>query len=436
MKRKPPRLTRRRFLGTAASALAAPYVVPATVLGAEAPSRTITMGCIGVGRQGSGNMRGFLDRVRVLAVCDVDANRAAAARQTVERHYAGRRPTGRYRGCRAYGDFREVVARRDIDTCLICTPDHWHVLPALAAARARKDIYIEKPLSLTIAEGRVLADAVRRYGVVLQVGSQQRSDGRFRRACELARNSRLGRIHTVTVGIGTDPGCPPQPPMPVPKNLDYDFWLGPAPWAPYTEKRVHPQRGYGRPGWLRIQDYSGGMMTGWGSHHNDIAQWGLGTEYSGPVRIQGRGEFPEDGLWNVHGRFRVEAEYANGVRLVITSQAPNGVKFEGDRGWVFVTRGRIAAQPASLLDEPIGPDEIHLYESHDHKGNFLDCVRTRRDPIANVEIGHRSATLCHLGNIAMWLGRPLRWDPVAERFVNDPEANRLTQRSMRSPWSL
>jgi len=429
------RLTRRTFLKSAAAA-AAPYVVPCTVLGKDAPSNTITMGCIGVGRQGSGDMRGFLDLVRILAVCDVDADRAQKAKQTVERHYAERLGKGTYKGCDAYGDYRDLVARRDIDTCLIVTPDHWHVIPALAAARHRKDMYVEKPLTLTIAEGRVLADTVRRYGVVLQVGSQQRSDGRFRFACELARNGRVGKIHTVTVGIGTDPPCPPQPVMPVPKGLDYDFWLGPAPWAPYTEKRVHPEQGYGRPGWLRIEAYSGGMMTGWGSHHNDIAQWGLGTEYTGPVEFEGEGEFPDDGLWDVHGRFRVEARYASGVRLIITSQAPNGVKFEGSDGWVFVTRGRIDAEPKSLLAETIGPSEVHLYRSHDHKGNFVDCVRTRRDPIANVEIGHRSATVCHLANIALWLGRPLRWNPDEEHFVDDPGADRMMQRSMRSPWTL
>jgi len=427
---------RRAFLKAAVATLAGPYVVPCSVFGKAAPSNTLTMGCIGVGRRGMAAMRSFLDLVRVVAVCDVDANRAANAKATVERHYAERLGKGRYVGCDAHHDFRDLVVRSDIDTCLIATPDHWHVLPALAAARHGKDIYVEKPLTLTIAEGRVLADTVRRYGVVLQVGSQQRSDSRFRHACELARNGRVGKIHTVTVGIGTDPGCAPQPVMPVPKGLDYDFWLGPAPWAPYTEKRVHPQKGYSRPGWLRITDYSGGMMTGWGSHHNDIAQWGLGTEYTGPVEIRGNGAFPRDGLWDVHGKFHVEARYASGVRLIITSDAPNGVRFEGDEGWVFVTRGRIAAQPKSLLDETIGPREIHLYRSNNHVQNFVDCVRTRQDPIANVEVGHRSATVCHLGNIAMWLGRTLRFDPVAETFPDDATARAMLRRSSRAPWAI
>ena len=430
------RMGRRTFLKAAAAVAAAPYVVPCSVFGKAAPSNTLTMGCIGVGRQGMADMRGFLDLVRVVAVCDVDTGRAANAKATVEQHYAERLGKGRYAGCDTHHDFRDVVARSDVDTCLIVTPDHWHVLPALAAAGTHKDMYVEKPLTLTIAEGRVLADTVRRYGVVLQVGSQQRSESRFRQGCELVRNGRAGKIHTVTVGIGTDPGCSVQPIMPVPEGLDYDFWLGPAPWAPYTENRVHPQKGYGRPGWLRIQAYGGGMMTGWGSHHIDIAQWGLGTEYTAPVEIQGEGEFPNDGLWDVHGKFRIEAKYASGIRLIITSEAPNGVRFEGDRGWVFVTRGRIDAQPKSLLDEPIGPNEVHLYRSNDHKQNFVECVRTREDPIANVEIGHRSATVCHLGNIAMWLGRPLRWNPDAEHFVDDPEADRMMTRSRRAPWTL
>ena len=429
------RLTRRGFLKAAAAAVAAPSVVPCSVLGADAPSNQITMGCIGVGRQGSGNMQGFLDRVRVVAVCDVDAGRAQAAKQTVERRYAERLGNGVYKGCLAYSDFRDLLARRDIDTCLICTPDHWHTLPAVAAAQAGKDMYIEKPLTLTVPEGRVLSDAVRRYGRVLQVGSQQRSDTRFRTACELVRNGRIGKLHTVTVILATDPGCGPEPTMPVPDGLDYDFWLGPAPLAAYTEKRVHPQRGYGRPGWLRITDYSGGMMTGWGAHHNDIAHWGMGTEYTGPVEIEGTAEYPKDGLWDVHGKFHVEARYASGVRLVM-HDGSDGVRFEGSDGWVFVKRGRLETEPKSILSETVGPEETRLYRSNDHKGNFLDCVRTRAEPVANVEIGHRSATVCHLANIAMRLRRKLAWNPDRESFVDDAEADRIMVRTMRSPWTL
>ena len=437
-------LTRRDFLrsaGPAAAAIAAgPYLIASSASGAEAlpaPGSRITMGCIGVGRMGSGNMHGFLAHsdVQIVAVCDVDARRRQAAKKAVEGRYAARAASRAYKGCTAYGDFRDLVARDDIDAVVICTPDHWHVLPAIAAARAGKDIYLEKPLSLTIAEGRALSDTVRRCGGVFQTGSQQRSDAKFRFACELVRNGLIGRLHTVTTMFGGDPATTIHPATMVPEGLDYEFWLGPAPWAPYTQERVHPQNDYGRPGWLRISDYSGGMMTGWGSHHNDIAQWGTGMELSGPVEIEGRGQFPRDGLWDVHGEFRVEYTYANGVKLICQSKG-DGVRFEGSDGWVFVDRGKIDAQPRSLLRSAIGPGEIHLQESGNHHRNFLDCVKTRRDPIAPVEVGHRSATVCHLGNIAMKLGRKLKWDPDRERFVDDDGADRETSRPMRAPWHL
>jgi predicted dehydrogenase len=330
------------------------------------------------------------------------------------------------------------VAQADIDAVSIVTPDHWHVLPAMAAARAGKDIFLEKPLTLTIQEGRLLSDTVRRYNRVFQVGSQQRSDTRFRQACELVRNGRIGKIHTVKVGFGTDPATGPEPAMPVPDVLNYDMWLGPAPWAAYTEKRVHPQAGYDRPGWLRIADYGAGMITGWGAHHNDIAQWGLGTEYTGPVEIEGQTEYPKDGLWDVHGPFRIEYTYANGVKVLCADSQKNkdGITFEGAEGWVFVTRGRIDTQPKSLLTSAIGPNEIQLYKSNNHKANFLDCVKSRAQTIAPVEVAHRSCTVCLLGEIAMRLCRKLKWDPDKEEFIDDDQANRMLARTMRSPWRL
>ena len=429
-------ISRRGFLKGAAAAVAAPYIVSARILRAqEAPSSQIVMGCIGIGRMGMGDLRGYLGRTQIVAVCDVDANRAAQAKAEVEKHYASRLRQGEYKGCAAYGDFRDLVARQDIDAVHIATPDHWHMIPAIEACRHGKDVYCQKPLSLTIREGQAAVEAVRRYGRVLQVGSQQRSDARFRFACELVRNGRIGRVQTVRVGLPTDPGTTVQPVMPVPEGLDYDFWLGPAPWAPYTVERVHPQKGYGRPGWLRISDYSGGMMTGWGAHHVDIAQWGLGTELTGPVEIEGRGEFPSNGLWDVHGKFRVECRYADGVRMIL-DDGPNGVRFEGTEGWVFVTRGKIDAEPKSLLNETLAPEEVHLYKSVNHQENFIACVRSRQDPVANVEAGHRSAAICHLGNIAMLLKRPLRWDPVKEEFPGDAEANCWLDRPKREPWRL
>lgn len=432
-------ITRRQFLKNSAVAatgtfLLAPTIVPSSVLGANAPSNRITFGCIGVGRMGLGDLREIMgfEQVRVIAVCDVDSNRAQYAKQLVDKRYKTNSD------CATYKDFRNLIARDDIDAVSIVTPDHWHAMPAIATAKAGKDIFLQKPLTLTIEEGRVLSDTVRRYNRIFQVGSQQRSDTKFRTACELVRNGRIGRLHTVKVGFGTDPGTTPQPPTPVPDALDYDMWLGPAPWVEYTEKRVHPQKGYDRPGWLRIQDYGAGMITGWGAHHNDIAQWGMGTEYTGPVEIEGRAEYPKDGLWNVHGDFSIEYTYANGIRVICADNKKNkqGILFEGTEGWVYVMRGRIDAEPKSLLTSTIGPDEFHLYKSNNHKANFLDCIKSRKETVAPVEIAHRSCTVCLLGDIAMRLGRKLKWDPDKEQFLNDDTANRMLSRPMRSPWCL
>ena len=432
-------ITRRQFLKNSAAATAgtfllAPTIVPSSVFGAGAPSNRITFGCIGVGRMGLGDLREILGfkQARVVAVCDVDSNRVKYARQLVDKRYSTNGD------CATYKDFRDLIARDDIDAVSVVTPDQWHALPAIAAAKAGKDIFLQKPLTLTIKEGRVLSDTVRRYNRIFQVGSQQRSETNFRTACELVRNGRIGKLHTVKVGFGTDPPTTPQPPMPVPDSLDYDMWLGPAPLADYTEKRVHPQKGYDRPGWLRIQDYGAGMITGWGAHHNDIAQWGMGTEYTGPVEIEGRAEYPKDGLWNVHGDFYIEYTYANGVKVICADNKKNkqGILFEGSEGWVSVMRGRLDAEPKSLLTSTIGPNEIHLYKSNNHKENLLECIKSRTETVAPAEVGHRSCSVCLLGDIAMRLGRKLKWDPEQEQFLNDDGANRMLSRPMRSPWCL
>jgi myo-inositol 2-dehydrogenase/D-chiro-inositol 1-dehydrogenase len=436
-------VSRRQFLkgsAVAAAGVLVPTILPASVFGANAPSNRITIGFVGVGRMGSGDMRELLGfkEVHIIAVCDVDSNRVRNAQKTVEAHYAKQSAGGTYKGCATFGDYRDLVARDDIDAVCVVTPDHWHALPSIAAAKAGKDIFLQKPLTLTIREGRVLSDTVRRYNRIFQVGSQQRSDARFHQACELVRNGRVGKLHTVKVGFGTDPGTDPTPPMPVPDNLNYDMWLGQAPWAAYTEKRVHPQKDYDRPGWLRIADYGAGMITGWGAHHNDIAQWGMGTEYTGPVEIEGQADFPKDGLWDVHGDFSIEYTYANGVKVICADNKKNkqGVVFEGSEGWVYVRRGFIDAQPKSLLTSTIGPNEIHLYKSNNHKANWLECIKSRAETIAPAEIGHRSCTVCLLGDIAMRLGRKLRWDPDKERFIGDEQANKMLWRPMRSPWTL
>ncbi len=428
---------RRQFLKNSAAAgtfLLTPTIVPSSVFGADAPSNRITFGCIGVGRMGLGDLREILGfkQVQVIAVCDVDSNRVKYAQQLVDKKYSTKGD------CATYKDFRDLIARDDIDAVSVVTPDQWHALPAIAAAKAGKDIFLQKPLTLTIKEGRVLSDTVRRYNRIFQVGSQQRSETNFRTACELVRNGRIGKLHTVKVGFGTDPSTTPEPAMPIPDALDYDMWLGPAPWADYTLKRVHPQKGYDRPGWLRIQDYGAGMITGWGAHHNDIAQWGMGTEYTGPVEIDGRADYPKDGLWNVHGDFRIEYTYANGVKVICADTKKNkqGILFEGTEGWVSVMRGRIDAEPKSLLTSTIGPNEIHLYKSNNHKANFLECIKSRTETVAPVEIGHRSCSVCLLGDISMRLGRKLKWDPNAEQFLNDDGANRMLSKPMRSPWCL
>jgi hypothetical protein len=422
--RKATNVTRRDFLKSSAlvtgAAIALPTIVPSSVFGAIAPSNRITMGCIGTGGQGSSNMKGFNAKsdCQVVAVCDVDASHRESARKT-----AGLDP----KSC--YNDFRELLAREDIDAVSIATPDHWHVPTSIAAVRAGKDVYCEKPLTLTIAEGRTLVKEVKRYGRVFQTGSQQRSGSEFHKACELVVNGRIGKLHTMRVGIsGNNRTCEATwTPEPVPEGFDYDMWLGPAPWEPYHTQRCHYQFRF-------ILEYSGGQMTNWGAHHLDIAQWGNQSDDTGPVEIRGKGEFPKTGLFTTALNAEVEYTYASGVKIFLSRGG--GTRFEGTEGWIYVNRGKLEAEPPSLLTSVIGPNEIHLYESRDHKQNFLDCVKSRKDPICTAEIGHRTSTVCHLGNIAMLLDRPLTWDPKAERFIGDDEANRMTWRPRRAPWRL
>ena len=434
------RISRRRFLKVSASVVGAPLVLRSPLFGANAPSNRITIGCIGVGRMGTGDLRDIMGRqgVQVVAVCDVDSKRLANAKSTVEKQYAAEKAGGSYKGCASYGDFRELIARPDIDAVQIVTPDHWHAIPAIEAARADKDLFVQKPLTYTLQEGRVLSDTVRRYGRILQVGSQHRSNNRVRFACELVRNGRIGKLHTVKVGLPTDPAGPIRVATPPPAELNYNAWLGPAPWTDYIEDRVHPQNSLDRPGWLRVTDYCLGMITGWGAHYNDIAQWGMGTELTGPIEIEGRATYPTEGVWDVHGAFHIEYTYANGLKMICADAKPDqlGIRFEGSEGWVFVDPSRVDAHPKSLLASTIGADEIHLCESRHHKQNFLDSVRSRKDPIAPVEVAHRSCSVCILGHIAMKTGCKLKWDPQQERFTNNDAANRMLSRPAREPWNV
>ncbi len=423
-------LSRRRFL---AASLAAPFILTAPTWGRArriAASERITVGLIGCGGMGNANLWNFIRKpeVQILAVCDPDRARRLASKKTVEEFY-GSQSGSEYHGCDDFNDFRDLLARADIDAVIVASPDHWHAAQTVLAARAGKDIYGEKPLSHTIGQGRAMSDAVRRYGRIFQTGSQQRSDARFRKACELIRNGRLGRVHRITCGLPGGEVTGNHPPIPVPEGFDYDLWLGPAPYAPYCEQRTHYN-------FRHILDYSGGKLTDWGAHHLDIAQWALGTMNSGPHRIRAAGTYPADGLWNAPVTYRIECEYDTGALLIATSDAENGVLFEGEHGRLFVSRSRIEAQPASILNETIAAHEDRLFVSDDHTQNFLDCVRTRREPVAPIEHAHRSIAIAHLGNIAMQVGRELRWNPLTEEILNDPTASAMLDRTPRAPWLL
>lgn len=434
MGRQDRKISRRAFLRRTATALAAPAIVRASALGAAgrpAPSNRLTLGLIGLGSMGLRHVKGFVqeDDCRIVAVCDVDEKRRHEAAAVVNRHYGNT-------DCTRIHDFRDLLARNDIDTVCIAIPDHWHAIAAIQSVHAGKDVYGEKPLALTINEGKAIVRAVRRYGRIWQTGSWQRSTRHFRFACELVRNGRIGKLERVEVDIGVGPSIGPQPVMPVPEGFDYEMWLGPAPWAPYTTKRCHWNFRW-------ILDYSGGQVTDWGAHHIDIAHWGMGADETGPVEVSGVGDFPSDGLYDAATHYRFECKYADGVTLYVASsdRLPPAIRFIADRGWVHVTRSGLKTSPAGLVRETIGPTEIHLARPRGdhrqgHRRDFLDCVRTRAEPIATVETGHRSITVAHLANIAMLLGRKIRWDPAAEQILGDPEAGRMMGRSMRSPWRV
>jgi myo-inositol 2-dehydrogenase/D-chiro-inositol 1-dehydrogenase len=432
-------MNRRSFLKAAAAAASAPAIVPSSVFSRPAPSDLIRVGCIGVGRQGQADMqeliyRGLEAGARVVAVCDVDSHRRENAQWLAEKIYSIETGKDASRSVRGYQDFRQLLIHKDIDAVLVVTPDFWHAAHAVAAAEAGKDIYLEKPLTYSIAEGQKLVAAVKRHKRVLQVGSQQRSSVYFLMACELARNARIGKLRVIRVWLPEDQGRGDPRRQPVPPNLDYDTWMGPTAEAPFTEDRVHPQESYERPGWLQIEPYCLGMITGWGSHMVDIAQWGNGTDLTGPVSIEARGDFPDRGLFNVHTKFKAEAVYANGVHLLMETGDPAGVRFEGDNGWVFVERGAIKASDPEILKWKPGQGAVKLLQSSNHMKNFLEAVRSRQAPAAPVEVGHRSNSICVMTHIAMKLGRKLTWDPAAERFVKDEEANRRLDYPHRRPW--
>jgi myo-inositol 2-dehydrogenase / D-chiro-inositol 1-dehydrogenase len=418
-------------------------IIPKSVLGknkSPAPNDLINIAFIGTGNNGTNWLSHFFKdkRVRVVAVCDVNREGPGYWEGTIRgREPARRRVNENYSDncCAVYKDYREVLNRKDIDAVYIGTPDHWHSIMVVEAAQAGKDIYCQKPLALTIVEGRKMVTAVNNANVVLQTGSQQRSDYNFRRICELVQNGRIGRLHTVTCGL---PGGIPDfgktahltETAQVPEGFDYDMWLGPTPKVPYCPARVGVNFRWNF-------HYSGGQLTDWGGHHPDIAQWGMGTQLTGPVKIQNaRATFAQHPIYNTATDYYYECIYENGVKLVITNQAKGGVTFEGTEGKVWAKRGSHLTWPESLRSTVFKPDEIQLYKSNGHVKNFIDCIISRNETIAPVEVGHRSISIAHLGNIAIKLGRDVLWDPVNEKFKNDDLANTMLNRPMRTPWRI
>jgi predicted dehydrogenase len=456
---KPSRslVSRRRFLQTTAAAstlFAAPYFIPQRAFGAN---ERVNLGFVGCKNRGMQNMEGFKivgkDAGKMMtncaAICDVDSGVLATAGRTIEKD-SGQKPS-------TFGDYRQMLERKDIDAVVASVPDHWHALITIDACRAGKDVYCEKPLTLFVTEGRRMVQVARETNRIVQTGSQQRSDNRFRQACELARNGKLGKLHTLVVGLPKPNYAAPEKRVPdsdPPSELNYDMWLGPAPWRPYNVNRVHYNFRF-------FWDYSGGQMTNFGAHHLDIAQWGLGMDDSGPVSIEGAGTFPKDkDLCEVNDTCKITYTYANGVKIVLVQpqranrprgEAPEtkppsieealkapaaGVIFYGDKGTVLVDRAQILADQPELLKTEFGSGDTRLTVSKDHYQHFLDCMKSRQKPITDVEIGHRSATVCHLGNIAVRLGRKIQWDPTKEQINGDAEAAAMLSRPYRSPWKL
>jgi predicted dehydrogenase len=449
--------SRRTFLKTSLGAAASagfPTIVPSSVFGQLSPSNRINIGAIGVGRISRGHdLPGIwkYDQANIIAVCDLDANRVELGKALINGYYS--KKTGKpYDGVTGYHNYRELLANKDIDAVVISTPDHQHAILAVDAVRAKKDVYLQKPASLTIAEGRHMSDQVTASKQILQIGSQQRSWKQFYRACELVRNGRIGEIKHVEIGLPGDPAGGNPTPMPVPTGFQYDAWLGSTPEVPYTVDRVMPLKDFSRPGWLRMEQFGAGMITGWGAHHVDTAHWGMNTELTGPVEIWGTAEFPTSGLWDVHGKFLTHAIYANGITMDISGDFPNGIKWYGTKGWIFVTRDEMTTPTATagqttkieplmasdpkILDSVIGPNEVHLYQSDDQHGNWLDCINSRKAPTAPAEIGHRACSTCLLHHIAMKTKRHLHWDPAKERFVNDDAANAMLSRPQRAPYVM
>ena len=423
--------SRRQFLKAAATAVAVPFIIPASALGRDgkvAPSNRIVLGGIGLGGMGTANLRSFLkeDDAQVVAVCDVDQRQREKAKNTVNGCYKNN-------DCATYLDFRELIARKDLDAVFTAMPDHWHAIPVIAAARAGLDIYGEKPFARTIKEGRAMVNALKRNDRVWQTGSWQRSTGNFHHACELVINGHIGKVHKVEVGLPVGGGKvgDPNPNQSIPEGLDWNFWLGPAPLRPYSSSFVHFN-------WRWFMDYSGGQLTDWAGHHIDIAHWGLGLDYAGPVSVEGKGVYPTDGLYNTPTNYHFVCTYENGLVIEVadSSKFPMGTKWYGEKGWIHVTRGALSSNPAGIIQEKIVAGEKRLKKTKGHQRDFLDCVKSRETTVTPAEIAHRSISVGLLGEIAMLTGRKIKWDPIKEEIIGDSAASALLGREYRAPWVL
>jgi predicted dehydrogenase len=457
---------RRDFVKTAAKGAAVatvaygfPTIVPSSVFGKNAPSNMINVGQIGCGRIATVHdlktTLQYTDAARVIAIADFSGLRQDMGKKFVEETYAKSTGKTNFVDVKLYDHYRDLLANKDIDAVQISTPDHWHAQVAIEAAQAGKHIYCQKPTSLTIEEGRTMSNMISKTGVIFQLGSQQRSIDpwpQFKRACELVRNGRIGKLKTVRVGLPGDPAGGIATEMPTPDRFNYDAWLGSTPYIYYAQDRVMDEPHVSsRPGWLRMEQFGAGMITGWGVHHIDIAHWGMNTEYTGPIEAECvHVEFPKKGFWNVHGTFEVHMKYANGVEMVINDTYDNGVRFEGDKGWIFCTRDggvtesdpkskggtalAIKASDPKILQSKIGANEIHLYESPEQHRNWLDCIKNKKPNISPIEVAHRSCSACLVAHASMKFKTKLHFDPIKEQFVGNAEANKLLSRPQRYPY--
>ena len=422
--------TRRQFVkAVAAAGAAGPLLLTSRLYSADPPpSERLNLGFIGVGTQGHGHVQNFTGRpeVQIVAVSDVVVERRDRAKKTVEDAYAKQKGKETYKGCQAFNDFRDLLALKGLDAVVIATPDHWHAIPTVLAARANKHIYCEKPLTLTIAQGRKVADEVKKAGVVFQTGSQQRSEfgGMFRKAAEYVRSGRIGKLKTIRIGVGGPAVACDLPDQEAPAGTDWERWLGPAPKRGYNDVLCPRGVHHHFPAWRNYREFGGGGLADMGAHHFDIAQWALDMDGSGPVKI----EPPEK------DNTGLKYTYANGVKMF--HGGPSGCTFEGTEGTIYVDRDKLQSTPKEILEKPLGDGDVKLYLATDHRKNWLECIVGKKATICPAEVGHRSASICHLGNIGYRLRRPLKWDPEKEQFAGDDEANRLVSCALREPWTL